>query len=91
MVELAYYPGCTEHSTGMEYSLSMRATLSALGVKPVFKRQFGGLDANWLNANGLPTVTLGAGAHNAHAVNPGKTMTATPSVALRATALTTIM
>jgi tripeptide aminopeptidase len=40
----------------------------ALGLKPVFKRQFGGLDANWLNAHGVPTVTLGAGASGPHAV-----------------------
>ena len=26
----------------------------------------GGLDANWLNSKGIPTVTLGAGQHNAH-------------------------
>jgi len=40
----------------------------ALGLEPVFKRQFGGLDANWLNAHGVPTVTLGAGESNPHAV-----------------------
>lgn len=28
----------------------------------------GGLDANWLNRKGIPTVTLGAGQHNAHTV-----------------------
>jgi len=40
----------------------------ALGLEPVFKRQFGGLDANWLNAHGVPTVTLGVGESNPHAV-----------------------
>lgn len=29
----------------------------------------GGLDANYLNAKGLPTVTLGAGQHNPHTVD----------------------
>jgi tripeptide aminopeptidase len=29
----------------------------------------GGLDANWLNRKGIPTVTFGAGQHNAHTVN----------------------
>jgi tripeptide aminopeptidase len=42
--------------------------LESVGLKPVSKRQFGGLDANWLNAHGLPTVTLGAGGHNQHAI-----------------------
>ena len=43
--------------------------LRDIGLKPSYKRQFGGLDANWLNAHGLPTVTLGAGAHNMHGVS----------------------
>lgn len=29
----------------------------------------GGLDANWLTAHGLPTVTLGCGQHNIHTVD----------------------
>jgi tripeptide aminopeptidase len=29
----------------------------------------GGLDANWMTANGLPTVTLGCGQHDIHTVN----------------------
>ncbi len=29
----------------------------------------GGLDANWMNAHGLPTVTLGCGQHDIHTVN----------------------
>ena len=29
----------------------------------------GGLDANWLNAKGIPTVTLGAGQHNPHTID----------------------
>jgi tripeptide aminopeptidase len=41
----------------------------SVGLEPSYKRQFGGLDANWLNAHGLPTVTLGAGGHNAHGTN----------------------
>ncbi len=39
-----------------------------IGVVAKPKRQFGGLDANWLNAKGLPTVTLGAGARSPHQV-----------------------
>ena len=28
----------------------------------------GGLDANWLSARGVPTVTMGCGQHNIHTV-----------------------
>jgi len=40
--------------------------LRELGVRPSFPAIFGGLDANWFNARGIPTVTLGAGARNPH-------------------------
>jgi tripeptide aminopeptidase len=42
--------------------------VKAAGLRPKTVRQFGGLDANWLNAHGLPTVTLGTGAHDPHQV-----------------------
>lgn len=32
-MEVSFYPGCTAHSTGIEYSMSMHAVLDALGVK----------------------------------------------------------
>jgi len=32
-LQFAYYPGCTSHSTSIEYSLSSEAVLSALGVE----------------------------------------------------------
>ncbi len=32
-MEVAFYPGCTAHSTGIEYSLSLRAVFDKLGVK----------------------------------------------------------
>ncbi len=31
-MEVSFYPGCTAHSTGIEYTLSTRAVLDALGV-----------------------------------------------------------
>ena len=37
-----------------------------LGLEPRLVIANGGLDANWLNRKGIPTVTLGAGQHNAH-------------------------
>ena len=33
MAEVSIYPGCTAHSTGLEYGLSMYAVLGALGVE----------------------------------------------------------
>lgn len=33
VAEVSFYPGCTAHSTGLEYSLSMHAVLKALGVE----------------------------------------------------------
>ena len=42
---------------------------AALSAEPEFLIANGGLDANYLNAKGLPTVTLGAGQHNPHTVD----------------------
>jgi tripeptide aminopeptidase len=43
-------------------------TAAGLGLKPSLKIVDGGLDANFMNARGLPTVTLGAGQHGPHTV-----------------------
>ncbi|MBC8458815.1 MAG: CoB--CoM heterodisulfide reductase iron-sulfur subunit B family protein [Deltaproteobacteria bacterium] len=32
-MELSYFPGCTAHSTGLEYTMSMNAVFEALGIK----------------------------------------------------------
>ena len=40
--------------------------IRALGLAARLVIANGGLDANWLNRKGIPTVTLGAGQHNAH-------------------------
>jgi heterodisulfide reductase subunit B len=32
-MEISFYPGCTSHSTGLEYTLSIKAVFDALGVK----------------------------------------------------------
>jgi tripeptide aminopeptidase len=42
--------------------------LRALGEEPVRTVSNGGLDANWMVAHGVPTVTLGAGQENPHTV-----------------------
>jgi len=40
-----------------------------IGLDPFTKSVDGGLDANYLNTHGVPTVTLGAGQHGAHTVD----------------------
>jgi tripeptide aminopeptidase len=47
---------------------SLRA-IRAVGLDPQTRISNGGLDANWLSARGLPTVTLGAGQQNVHTVD----------------------
>jgi tripeptide aminopeptidase len=42
------------------------AAVAAVGRQPQQAISNGGLDANWLNAHGLPTVTLGCGQMNVH-------------------------
>lgn len=43
--------------------------IRAVGLKPETSIANGGLDANWLSARGLPTVTLGAGQEDVHTVD----------------------
>jgi tripeptide aminopeptidase len=42
------------------------AAVTAAGRQPQKAVSNGGLDANWLNAHGIPTVTLGCGQMNVH-------------------------
>ncbi|HMC12225.1 MAG TPA: M20/M25/M40 family metallo-hydrolase, partial [Pirellulaceae bacterium] len=42
------------------------AAVATVGREPVRAISNGGLDANWLNAHGIPTVTLGCGQMNVH-------------------------
>ncbi|MCA9067549.1 MAG: M20/M25/M40 family metallo-hydrolase [Planctomycetaceae bacterium] len=45
------------------------AATEAVGLTPETKISNGGLDANWLSARGLPTVTMGCGQQNVHTVD----------------------
>jgi tripeptide aminopeptidase len=45
------------------------AAVSALGLEPIRAISNGGLDANWINAHGIPAVTLGCGQMNVHTVS----------------------
>jgi tripeptide aminopeptidase len=40
--------------------------IRSLGIKPYHHISNGGLDANWISARGIPTVTLGCGQDNIH-------------------------
>ena len=46
--------------------LAAEAAVRSTGGSPLRAISNGGLDANWLSARGLPTVTLGCGQVNAH-------------------------
>lgn len=48
---------------------SALAAIEAAGMPASIRITNGGLDANWLSARGLPTVTLGCGQENAHTVD----------------------
>ena len=43
--------------------------MASLGREPLVRSCDGGLDANWMTEHGVPTVTLGAGAHDIHTVD----------------------
>ena len=49
--------------------VAAEAALRSIGVEPVRAVSNGGLDANWLTAHGVPTVTLGCGQMNPHTVS----------------------
>jgi tripeptide aminopeptidase len=42
--------------------------VKALGMEPVYIFSNGGLDANWLDKAGVPTVTIGAGQYEIHTI-----------------------
>jgi tripeptide aminopeptidase len=46
-----------------------KAAIEAVGLTPEPRVTNGGLDANWMNAHGMPTVTLGCGQQDIHTVN----------------------
>lgn len=46
--------------------LAAKAALEAEALKPEIYISNGGLDANWLTAHGIPTVTLGCGQNEIH-------------------------
>lgn len=62
-----YYPfRMDEKSPVVQMSI---AAIEALGLKPGTRISNGGLDANYVNRAGTPTVTFGAGQHNPHTID----------------------
>lgn len=49
--------------------LEAENAVAAVGLTPIRAVSNGGLDANWLSARGIPTVTLGCGQQNVHTVS----------------------
>jgi tripeptide aminopeptidase len=49
--------------------LHAKRAAESLGMKPTTQFSNGGLDANWLDKHGVPTVTIGAGQYEIHTVN----------------------
>jgi tripeptide aminopeptidase len=46
--------------------LAAERAVAAVGGRPTRAVSNGGLDANWMTARGIPTVTLGCGQENPH-------------------------
>ena len=55
---------------GNDSPIVTRATraLGSLGIEPIILFSNGGLDANWLDKHGIPTVTIGAGQAEIHTI-----------------------
>lgn len=62
------YPPFNLDKKGAVVQHAARA-VSALGLEPTYVFSNGGLDANWLDKHGIPTVTIGAGQYEIHTVN----------------------
>jgi tripeptide aminopeptidase len=65
--QIASYP---PFELGKDTPVVKRATkaLKMLDIEPVFVFSNGGLDANWLDKHGVPTITIGAGQAEIHTI-----------------------
>ncbi len=63
----AAYPPFSLEKSAPVVSRATRA-LKALGIEPIYVFSNGGLDANWLDKHGIPTVTIGAGQAEIHTI-----------------------
>jgi tripeptide aminopeptidase len=63
---LDYYPFRLESDAAVVRHA--QAAARAVGLTPTLRVTNGGLDANWLVRNGIPTITFGAGQRNVHTI-----------------------
>jgi tripeptide aminopeptidase len=56
--------------------VAAREAVKAIGLEPRLDVSNGGLDANWMAANGIPTVTLGCGQMDIHTTQEKLDLTA---------------
>jgi tripeptide aminopeptidase len=61
------YPPFNLDETSPVVQRATRA-MTMLGLKPNYLFSNGGLDANWLDKHGVPTVTIGAGQAEIHTI-----------------------
>lgn len=61
------YPPFTLAEDSLVVSRAKRA-IEAIGLNPTTLFSNGGLDANWLDKHGIPTVTIGAGQYEIHTI-----------------------
>ncbi|MGL4552984.1 MAG: M20/M25/M40 family metallo-hydrolase, partial [Gemmataceae bacterium] len=61
------YPSFKLDESSAVVKHAVRAAES-LGLKPTMLFSNGGLDANWLDKHGVPTVTIGAGQYEIHTI-----------------------
>jgi tripeptide aminopeptidase len=63
-------PAYPPFELGKDSPVVQRATraLRLLGIEPTYLFSNGGLDANWLDKHGVPTITIGAGQAEIHTI-----------------------
>nr|WP_104663707.1 M20/M25/M40 family metallo-hydrolase [Ensifer adhaerens] len=69
-VKFSHKPAYPPFELGKDTPIVKRAVkaLGILGIEPVYVFSNGGLDANWLDKHGVPTITIGAGQAEIHTI-----------------------
>lgn len=70
LVKFSHVASYPPFELGKDTPIVKRATkaLGILGIEPVYVFSNGGLDANWLDKHGVPTITIGAGQAEIHTI-----------------------
>ncbi|GAU81763.1 hypothetical protein BIWAKO_01664 [Bosea sp. BIWAKO-01] len=69
-VKFSQKPAYPPFELGQDAPVVKRATkaLKLLGIEPTYLFSNGGLDANWFDKHGVPTITIGAGQAEIHTI-----------------------